>query len=461
MGGRRPTSPRIVAGDPPKSAGDFDRFIRTQPFPPGGPRDRRGRPAPSADGRGFRQPPPGYKYDEIDRLVPIDTPSIGGKPRGRRVVRSTGFPVGPRCPDPNMLILMANGSQKKAGDLKVGDLVKTYHEKDLENESKLARYKSLVLSSGDVEKDSYLREQLENSYAKATLGEYKVQFVDIVKNVEKIKLFFEGSEIVCSLTHKFYVNNSWKEAKDMVVGDEVSGKKLLSTQNVEDGDVVHITIEDAHTYICEGLLSHNKRRPPRGPRKPPRGPRRPPRGPRKPREPDFMSGGGGYDPKSGVRYTDRGVPTAVEQTRRVPVKDPTLGGPPEREVPIPKEIRQRITRESDPRGAAPFSPDEKGMARDRFFERMFDRADERKQQASMEREDMRETRRAMRDERRARRSEPGEINIDAERGGRRRRRRRGRRRDFTRRRSEMEGGRRGRSREERSAFRDRYVSTLR
>ena len=130
---------------------------------------------------------------------------------------------------------------------------------DLENESKLARYKSLVLSSGDVEEDSYLREQLENSYAKAALGEYKVEFVDIVKNVEKIKLFFEGSEIVCSLTHKFYVNNSWKEAKDMVVGDEVSGKKLLSTQSVEDGDVVHITIEDAHTYICEGLLSHNKR----------------------------------------------------------------------------------------------------------------------------------------------------------------------------------------------------------
>ena len=38
---------------------------------------------------------------------------------------------------------------------------------------------------------------------------------------------------------------------------------------------------------------------------------------------------GGYDPKSGVRYTDTGVPTAVQQTRRVPVQDPTLGGPPE------------------------------------------------------------------------------------------------------------------------------------
>ena len=176
---------------------------------------------------------------------------------------------------------------------------------------------------------------------------------------------------------------------------------------------------------------------------------------------------GGYDPRSGVRYTDTGVPTAVQQTRRVPVQDPTLGGPPEREVPIPKERLPRITRESDPRGPAPFAPDERGSARDRFFERMFDRADEAKQQRSMEREEMRESRRSVKEERRARRNQPGEIDIDAERGGRRRRRRggmmrrRGRRRDFTRRRSEMEGRRRGRSREERAAFRDRFVSTLR
>jgi len=188
---------------------------------------------------------------------------------------------------------------------------------------------------------------------------------------------------------------------------------------------------------------------------------------------------GGYNPESGVRYTDTGVPTAVQGTERVPVQDPTLGGPPEREVPMPRERRQRITRESDPRGGAPFSPDERGMARDRFFERMFDRADERKEQKSMGREERRETSRSMRDERSMRRNEPGEIDINAEgseRGGRRgeggmrRRRRRGgggmrrrggRRRDFTRKRSRMEGGRRGRSGREMAEFRDQYVSTLR
>ena len=179
---------------------------------------------------------------------------------------------------------------------------------------------------------------------------------------------------------------------------------------------------------------------------------------------------------------------------RPPIDD--LGPPPEREVPIPKERLPRITRESDPRGGAPFAPDERGMARDRFFERMFDRAEEAKQKKSMQKEERREVRQARNEERRARRSQPGEINvgnerreirrsmmeerarrrmepseidvggeidINAERGGRRRRRdgmrrnRRGRRRDFTRRRSRMEGGR---SMEERAAFRDRYVSTL-
>ena len=184
---------------------------------------------------------------------------------------------------------------------------------------------------------------------------------------------------------------------------------------------------------------------------------------------------GGYNPESGVRYTDTGIPTAVQQTRRVAVQDPTLGGAPEREVPIARERRQRITRESDPRGAAPFSPDERGMARDRFFERMFDRADERKQQRSMEREERGNVRDALKSERGLRESEmagPGDERQGRRQGGgggmRRRRRRggmmrrrRGRRRDFTRRRSRMEGGRRGRSGREMAEFRDQYVSTLR
>ena len=142
-------------------------------------------------------------------------------------------------------------------------------------------------------------------------------------------------------------------------------------------------------------------------------------------------------------------PSAVMETTRVNVQDPTLGGPPEREVPIPKE------KDTSPRGPAPFSPDERAMARDAFFEKMFSRADERKQSKAMDQEERRNVSDARRDEAAMR---GGERGMRDERGGRRRRGRRMRRRDFTRKRSKMEGRR---SREERAAFRDRYVSTLR
>ena len=181
-------------------------------------------------------------------------------------------------------------------------------------------------------------------------------------------------------------------------------------------------------------------------------------------------GKGIKEPPAGMKYDelDRLVPidkprfdprkpSAVQETTRVNVQDPTLGGPPEREVPIPKE------RDTSPRGAAPFSPDERAMARDAFFEKMFSRADERKQSRAMDQEERRNVMDARRDEAAMR---GGERGMRDERGGRRRRsmrndrggRRRMRRRDFTRRRSQMEGRR---SREERAAFRDRFVSTLR
>ena len=144
---------------------------------------------------------------------------------------------------------------------------------------------------------------------------------------------------------------------------------------------------------------------------------------------------GAYNPVSGVRYTRSGIPTAVEQTRRVPVQDPTLGGPPEREVPLPKE------KDMTPRGPAPFAPNEEDAAKQRFFETMFERAANRKERSGIDRAEMMDRQEARRDEAMMR---------DSEMGGRRRGRR-----DFTRRRPE-----RRRSREERAAFRDRYVSTL-
>ena len=141
-------------------------------------------------------------------------------------------------------------------------------------------------------------------------------------------------------------------------------------------------------------------------------------------------------PLSEVRPTfDPSKPSAVQETTRVNVQDPTLGGPPEREVPLPKE------KDMTPRGRAPFAPNEADLAKQRFFETMFERAANRKERRNIDRGEMRDRQEARRDEAMMR---------DSEMGGRRRKRR-----DFTRRRPE-----RRRSREERAQFRDRYVSTL-
>ena len=159
-------------------------------------------------------------------------------------------------------------------------------------------------------------------------------------------------------------------------------------------------------------------------------------------------GKGIKEPPAGMKYDeadrlvpivkpgfDPSKPSAVQETTRVNVQDPTLGGPPEREVPLPKE------KDMTPRGPAPFAPNEEDAAKQRFFETMFERAANRKERSGIDRAEMMDRQEARRDEAMMR---------DSEMGGRRRGRR-----DFTRRRPE-----RRRSREERAAFRDRYVSTL-
>ena len=134
---------------------------------------------------------------------------------------------------------------------------------------------------------------------------------------------------------------------------------------------------------------------------------------------------------------DPSKPSAVQETTRVNVQDPTLGGPPEREVPIPKERRPRITRESDPRGEAPFAPDD-SAAKDRFFETMFERAANQKERRAIDKAERRDTQESMREEAMLREREMSD---------RGRTRRRTRRKDFTRRRPEKR-----RSREEQQSL---------
>ena len=132
------------------------------------------------------------------------------------------------CPTPDMLILLADNSQKPAGEIEVGDMVYTAHE-DSRN-----------------------------------WGEYKVTHKEISTD-SIVKVNFDIKSITCSPSHKLFSYNrdEWLEVDKLEEGDEVltdTGVKArwISTEPQGSGDVVVLTVEDAHTYVCEGLLSHNK-----------------------------------------------------------------------------------------------------------------------------------------------------------------------------------------------------------
>jgi hypothetical protein len=125
-----------------------------------------------------------------------------------------------------MLVTLADGTKKSAGELKEGDFVKTQHENTLE------------------------------------WGVYPVVYKELIPSAKRLKIVFDDTEFIGSYDHKFFVSvDNWKKAEDLKVGDIVSGHTIKSIQDHEDGPVVFITIKDAHSYICQDLLSHNKTKP--------------------------------------------------------------------------------------------------------------------------------------------------------------------------------------------------------
>ena len=144
--------------------------------------------------------------------------------------RSTGpiempFDPTPSCPAPEMPIKISeSGEHKPAGELVVGDKVYTAHEE-----------------TGEY-------------------GLYDVEYVK-VKQEQRLKVTFEdGFEFIGSKTHKFKVGDNWIETSQLNVGNSVQGNKIVNIEKDIIGDVVVITVTDAHTYVVGELLSHNKRR---------------------------------------------------------------------------------------------------------------------------------------------------------------------------------------------------------
>jgi len=154
-------------------------------------------------------------------VCPEDLPSTGDGGSEYEYRGDSGYSSG--CPDPSMQISLADGGEVAAGDLKVGDMVRTMHETTLK------------------------------------WGDYKVTHKEIV-NQPKLEIVFNDGEkkVIVSESHRFWVNDSdWVYATDLKKGDDVSGWSVSSISTLGEGPVVKITVDDAHTYIMEGLFSHN------------------------------------------------------------------------------------------------------------------------------------------------------------------------------------------------------------
>ena len=117
----------------------------------------------------------------------------------------------------------------------------------------------LFRSVGDLQVGMVVRTQHEHTFA---WGEFTVTAKEIVTQ-PKLEVVFnyapQGKTVIVSKSHRFWVDsrNAWINSEYLEAGDVINGYTVQETNDLGDGPVVKITIDDAHTYIMEDLLSHN------------------------------------------------------------------------------------------------------------------------------------------------------------------------------------------------------------
>jgi len=130
---------------------------------------------------------------------------------------------------PDMEILLAGGSTKPAKDLKIGDKVETLHQDTLKK------------------------------------GEHEITYVRIIES-PLLSLNLSGKSFTCAEEDRFYSTNrkGWLHATDLIEGDKISqldGEiEFKGSTKLGKGESVELTIDEAHTYICNDtrVLLHNK-----------------------------------------------------------------------------------------------------------------------------------------------------------------------------------------------------------
>lgn len=172
-------------------------------------------------------------YDDPDRLggavtYVLDADDINARASpdhpgrhyiGYAIIPTTGSPPssgggatppGGRCPTTDTPILMADMTEKPAGEIVVGDRVWTRHEETLR------------------------------------WGFYPVEAVEIADSNDVWKVTIDGKALRATGDHRVYVGE-WVMIRDLPGASRVAGTL----------QIVKITVTGAHTYVSNGILSHN------------------------------------------------------------------------------------------------------------------------------------------------------------------------------------------------------------
>ena len=146
-------------------------------------------------------------------------------PQGEQVSLGGGETSGRSCPAPWIKITMAGGGVVNAGDIKPGMMVYTRHE-----------------TTGEW-------------------GNFPVTAVEQGEDTRWAVLFEGGAEFVGTFNHRVMTDKDWTEIRHLQPGDKVVQHEgfavVKSAAHFDHGPIVKIEVQDAHTYLTEGVLSHN------------------------------------------------------------------------------------------------------------------------------------------------------------------------------------------------------------
>lgn len=127
------------------------------------------------------------------------------------------------CPAPEVPMLMADGTEKLAGDIKVGDMVWAWDEGN-------------------------------KRFAPREITSHKIG-----ENLRMLIVLSNGRSGEFAVNHRFLtLAGTWVELRDLKMGDVLHGDiRVVRTEDRAKGPVVSMVVNELHTYVTLGVVSHN------------------------------------------------------------------------------------------------------------------------------------------------------------------------------------------------------------